>query len=98
VDVDDRLYAYMHTTRLEIRIHRLSGFHHQLIGRSSVPLCEVLETFATTAGVLQHADKREHASTGEVTTELLTSSSKEKTFYLWNILRLFGASVSVTSW
>jgi hypothetical protein len=55
VDVDDRLYAYMHTTRLEIRVHRLSGFHHQLIGRSFVPLCEVLETFATTAGVLRPA-------------------------------------------
>ena len=56
VAVDDALYSYMHTTRLEIRVHRLSGFHHQLIGRSFVPLCEVLENFATTAGVLQLSD------------------------------------------
>lgn len=53
VTVDDALYSYMHTTRLEIRVHRLSGFHHQLIGRSFVPLCEVLEKFASTAGVFQ---------------------------------------------
>jgi hypothetical protein len=56
VDVDDRLYSYMHNTRLEIRIHSLTGFHHQQIGRSLVPLCEVLETFATTAGILQPTD------------------------------------------